>query len=310
MRVFGSTVATVLYLIFAGLAVAAVGATQGDKSGEKPANFNDDEAVRKLFASWNIPFKPFRIIGNIHYVGVSGISSFLITTPEGHILIDSGFESTVPLIRDSVEKLGFRFADIKILLSSHAHVDHVGGHALMKQLTGAEIVMSETDADLLASGGSKDFLFKSEMMRFKPAKADRIVRDGDAVNLGGTKLICHLTPGHTKGCTTWTMKMSTDGKIHDVMFFGSTSINPGTKLVNNENYPGIASDLAATYKKLKAMPCNIFLAPHGSFFQLTEKARRLECGEEPNPFLDSRIFPAFLEQAERTFQAQLAVEKK
>jgi metallo-beta-lactamase class B len=277
----------------------------------KAASDAENAALRKEWDSWNGPFKPFRIIGNIYYVGRSGISSFLITTPEGHILIDTGFESTVPLIRESVTQLGFKFSDIKMILNSHAHFDHVGGDALMKKLTGAKIMMSEADAAVLASGGTNDFTpYSDEMKGFPPAVADRLLRDGDKVTLGGVVLVCHLTPGHTKGCTTWTMDLTEDGKVRHVLFFGSTSILPGVKLANNPKYPNIATDYAETYRKLKALPCDVFLAPHGSFFGLMEKSERLERGEKPNPFIDPQSYTAFIEKGERTFREQLALEQK
>lgn len=274
-------------------------------------NAAENAAIKKEWESWNAPFPPFRLIGSIHYVGASGISSFLITTPEGHILLDTGFETTVPRIRDSVTQLGFKLTDIKIILNSHAHTDHAGGHALMQELTGARILMSEADAALLASGGTNDFTpYSKEMMGYRPAKADRILRDGDKVTLGGVTLTCHLTPGHTKGCTTWTMDVTEDGKVQHVVFFGSTSILSGVPLVNNTKYPGIADDLAASYRKLKSLPCDVFLAPHTGFFDLELKAQRLARGEKPNPFIDAKAFKAFLEPAERKFLTQLSAEQK
>jgi metallo-beta-lactamase class B len=251
------------------------------------SNSEENAAIRNEWKLWNAPFKPFRVIGNIYYVGPAGISSFLITTPEGNILLDTGFEMTVSRIRDSLTKLGFRLEDIKIILNSHAHLDHAGGHALMKELTGAEIMMSEADAALLASGGTNDFTpYSNEMKSYRPAQADRLLRDGDQVKLGRVTLTCHLTPGHTKGCTTWTMDLSEDSRVLHVLFFGSTSILPGVRLVNNPQYPGIVEDYAGTYRKLKALPCDVFLAPHAGFFSLSEKAGRLERGEKPNPFID------------------------
>lgn len=274
-------------------------------------NVAENAAIKKEWESWNGPFKPFRLIGNIHYVGASGISSFLITTPEGHILLDTGFETTVPRIRDSVTQLGFKLTDIKIILNSHAHTDHAGGHAAMQKLTGAKILMSEADAALLASGGRNDFTpYSKDMMAYPPAKADRILRDGDKVTLGGTTLTCHLTPGHTKGATTWTMDVAEDGKVQHVVFFSSTSILTGVPLVNNAQYPGIADDLAASFKKLKALPCDVFLAPHTGFFDLPENAERLARGEKPNPFIDPMKFKTFIQQAEQKFLTQLEREQK
>jgi metallo-beta-lactamase class B len=271
----------------------------------------ENAALRKEWESWNAPFKPFRIIGNIHYVGPAGISSFLITTPAGHILLDTGFETTVPRIRDSVTKLGFRMEDIKIILNSHAHLDHAGGHASMKQLTGAQILMSEADAALLAGGGTNDFTpFSAEMKGFRPARADRLLQDGEKVTLGDTTLTCHLTPGHTRGCTTWTMDVMDDGKVRHVVFFGSTSLLPGVALANNPRYPRMPEDFRETFRKLKALPCDVFLAPHAGFFGLNERFERLERGEKPNPFVDPDAFKSFIASAEKKFLDQLEQEKK
>lgn len=296
-----------LLLLFACLATQIA---MGEPSlAEK--NAAENVAIKKEWESWNAPFPPFRLIGNIHYVGASGISSFLITTPEGHILLDTGFETTVPRIRESVAKLGFKLTDIKIILNSHAHTDHAGGHALMQELTGARILMSEADAALLASGGTNDFTpYSKELIGYRPAKADRILRDGDKVTLGGTTLTCHLTPGHTKGCTTWTMDVVEDGKVQHIVFFGSTSILSGVPLVNNAQYPAIAADLAASYKKLKSLPCDVFLAPHTGFFNLPEKAEQLARGQKPNPFIDATAFKKFLTPAEQKFLKQLAEEQQ
>jgi metallo-beta-lactamase class B len=274
-------------------------------------NKAENDALRKEWDQWNAPFKPFRIIGNIYYVGPAGISSFLITTPSGNILIDTGFEMTVPRICDSMKQLGFRLEDIKIILNSHAHLDHAGGDALMKRLTGAQIEMSEADAAMLAAGGTNDFTpYSREMIRYPPARADRLLHDGEVVTLGGMTLTCHLTSGHTKGCTTWTMDVTDDGKVYHVVFFGSTSILPRVPLVHNAQYPGIADDLAATYRKLKVLPCDVFLGPHAGFFGLQDKAERLRRGEKPNPFVDPAGYRHFLEDQEAKFQRQLEEEKK
>jgi len=261
-------------------------------------------ALNKVFQSWNQPFKPLRIIGNVHYVGASGVSSYLITSPEGHVLIDTGFEQTVPIIRENVKTLGFRMEDIKFILASHAHVDHTGGHALAKELTGARIVMSEADAALLSSGGKDDFM--DEVMPYRSANADRIVRDGEQIKLGNIVLTAHLTPGHTKGCTTWTMIAEEGGHRYNVVFFGSTSVL--AKLVNNSKYPEIARDYAATFRKLKTLPCDVFLAPHASFFGLEEKAR--EAGAGKNPFVDARAFQKYVAAAEQNFLKQLGKEQQ
>ena len=270
-----------------------------------------DEAVWLTWRSWNTPVKPFRVVGNIYYVGVSGVSSFLIATPEGHILLDTGFEMTVPHIRTNIATLGFKLEDVRILLSSHAHMDHVGGHALMRRLTGAKILMSEADAALVASGGTTDFTpYSTNMTAYPPAKADQLLREGERITLGGSTLVCHLTPGHTKGCTTWTMDLSEEGKLRHVLFFGSTTVLDGVSLVNNPKYPNIVQDYLATFAKLKALPCDVFLAPHAGFFNLAEKMRRVELGEKPNPFIVPGEFTAFLQKAEEAFQQRLRQEQK
>jgi metallo-beta-lactamase class B len=292
------------------LVVASVLAFCGQGAKAQAPLAGSDEAIRQSWNAWNAPFKPFRIIGNIYYVGASGISSFLITTPEGHILIDTGFEMTVPRITNSVDRLGFRLQDIKLLLSSHAHLDHIGGHALMKSLTGARICISQADGALLASGGTTDFTpYSTNMTAYPPVITDRLLRDGDTVKLGGVTLVCHLTPGHTKGCTTWTMDVAEAGHKYHVLFYGSTTVLDGVRLMNNPKYPGIAEDYAASFKKLKALPCDVFLAPHAGFFNLAEKSRRLELGEKPNPFIDPDGYRKFIDESERTFKRRLAQEK-
>lgn len=257
----------------------------------------DDDEGRK----WNEPVKPFKIIGNVYYVGAAEVSSYLITTPQGHILLDSGFNETVPQIKQNVAQLGFRFEDVKILITSHAHADHVGGVALLKQLTGAKLMVSEADAEMLARGGKNDPNF-GDRFQYQPVTADRKLRDGDTVQLGGVTMTARLTPGHTKGCTTWTMKVREGSKTHDVIFFGSTSA-PGYKLFGNAGYPNIVEDYESTFRLLKTLPVDVFLAPHGSFFALHEKIKRL--GAATNPFIDKQEFRRHLERSEKDFRAEL-----
>lgn len=263
----------------------------------------------ETFRSWNVPVKPYRVIANVYYVGTNEITSFLITTPAGHILIDSGFQETVPIIRQSVRQLGFRFEDIKILLNTQAHVDHAGGLALMKQLTGARLMASEADAVLIANGGKNDYRFGDEYS-YPPATTDRIIRDRDRVTLGGVTLTAHLTPGHTKGCTTWTMTVKDGGRKREVVFVGSTTINEGVRLLDNPAYPNIASDYARTFRVLKSLRCDVFLASHASFFSMEEKMRRLERGDRTNPFIDPQGYRVFLAETEATYLKQLRQERE
>lgn len=267
-------------------------------------------ASRRLFDSWKAPVPPRRLVDNIHYVGAAGVSSFLITSPVGHVLLDTGFEETVPLILRSVEQLGFRPGDIKFILSSHAHVDHTGGHARMQQLTGATIVASAQDARLLADGGTRDYSpFPIELMRYTPAKAGRIVRDGDTVSIGSVSLTAHLTPGHTRGATTWAMRVKEDGRTYDVVFFSSASIVAGTRLLHPPAYPTIVADYKATWAKLKSLPCDIWFSPHGGQFSMAQKLEQLERGAKPNPFVDPSGWKSLLEKSEREFNAQFDTER-
>src|SRR6266849_2193474 len=173
-------------------------------------------------SDWTEPFPPYRIIGNIYYVGSRGLASYLITTPQGNILINSSLESSVPLIRESVEKLGFHFRNTKILLISHAHWDHCAGSAAIKELTGAKYMVMDADVPEIEAGGKGNFQYGDALSsRYQPTKVDRVLHDGDEVRLGDTVLVAHLTPGHTKGTTTWTMKVADAGKTYSVVVIGS-----------------------------------------------------------------------------------------
>jgi metallo-beta-lactamase class B len=248
---------------------------------------------------WNKPFPPHKVIGNVYFVGTEALGSFLITTPQGHILINSDFETTVPLLRASVEKLGFRFTDIKILLGSHAHGDHMDGDALVKELTGAKVMAMEQDVPALLKMKPGD----------KPHPIDRVLKDGDEVKLGGATLVAHLTAGHTKGCTTWTLKTQENGKSYDVVILGSIGVNPGYILVRNPDYPEIANDYIRSFKVLRALPCDVFLASHGSFYGLNEKYAKLDT-PGPNPFIDPQGYKAHLDAQEKAFYEKLKEQQK
>lgn len=267
------------------------------------ANGQSDELSR----SWNRPVTPYRIIGNIYYVGASDITSFLIVTPKGHILLDGGLVETVPQIQLNIAQLGFRLKDVKILINSHAHYDHAGGLAPLKRLTGARLMATGPDAELLARGGKSDFHF-GDRLSYAPIKTDRVLQDGDKVELGGVTMVANLTPGHTKGCTTWTMKVQEGSTSYDVVFVGSTTV-PGYKLVNNPNYPTIVDDYELTFQRLKTLPCDVFLASHGAFFSMLEKSKQLAQGKRPNPFIDQQGYKRFIEDTEAVFRKQLEQEQ-
>ncbi|HEY6390424.1 MAG TPA: subclass B3 metallo-beta-lactamase [Bryobacteraceae bacterium] len=258
--------------------------------------------------SWNQPIEPYRIAGNVYYVGTNFLASYLFVTPEGSILLNSDYEESVPLVRASIEKLGFHFRDIKYLLSSQAHNDHSAGNFLVKELTGARVLVMQGDDDIIANGGKGDFRFDGEMS-WKPCKVDRVLHDGDTVALGGTTLVAHHTPGHTKGCTTWTTVVQDGGKKLNVVVVGGTGINPGVKLLNNPKYPSIVEDYARTWGILRSLPCDVFLGAHGNYFGMDDKLARFKAGAKPNPFIDPQGYRDFIDSSEQNYLKQLSTEK-
>jgi metallo-beta-lactamase class B len=257
-------------------------------------------AAQSTATQWSQPFPPHRVAGNLYYVGSSELSSFLITTPEGHILINSSFEETVPVIRAGVEKLGFNFRDIKILLTSHAHADHVAGHTMVKSLTGAKVMVMEGDEGTIASGDNGEW---------KPCKVDRVLHDGDEVTLGGVTLTAHHTPGHTPGATTWTLPVSEGGKTYQALVISSVSVNTGYNLVTNVPYPHLAESFSQAYRVLKALPCDVFLAPHGSQYGMKEKFARMGKGGG-NPFVDPEGYRTFLRDQEAIYLSKLKEHRR
>jgi metallo-beta-lactamase class B len=255
---------------------------------------------------WTTPHAPFRVIGNVYYVGSKDLASYLITTSEGLILINSSLPSSVPLIRKNVETLGFHLKDVKILLISHAHWDHAAGSAEIKRLTGAKYMVMDADVPVVESGGKTDFQYGgSASSHFPPAKVDRVLHDGDEVKLGGVVLVAHKTPGHTKGCTTWTMKVRENAKAYNIVIVGSPNVNPGYKLVGNPEYPTIAQDYEQTFQTLKSLPCDVFLGAHGGYFGMEAKFVRMKAGGA-NPFVDPEGYRSYVEEREKAFRAELA----
>ena len=263
-------------------------------------------AFAQATPDWTNPFPPYRIIGNVYYVGSQGLASYLITTKEGHILINSSLESSVPLIRESIEKLGFKFGDIKILLISHAHWDHCAGSASIKELTGAKYMVMDADVPEIEAGGKGNFQYgDSPSSRYQPTKVDRVLHDGEAVKLGDAVLTAHLTPGHTKGTTTWTMKAKEGNKTYNVVIIGSPNVNAGYKLVNNALYPQIASDYERMFRVLKLLPCDVFLGAHGNYYGMEAKYARMK-EHAANPFIDPEGYRSYVAEREQTFRAELA----
>ena len=258
---------------------------------------------------WLEPFPPFRIAGNLYYVGSRGLASYLVTTPEGHILINSNLEASVPMLRASVETLGFTFADVKILLISHAHWDHNAGSAAIQKQTGAKYMVMAEDVPAVESGGTVDFQYANDKgTHYAATKVDRTLRDGDEVRLGGSVLVARLTAGHTKGCTTWTMKVREGARTLDAVILCSPNVNPGYRLVDNKAYPGIADDYARMFKTLAALPCDLFLGAHGSYYDLDAKYARLQKGEA-NAFVDPEGYRKYVAGKAAEFQAALKAQR-
>ena len=260
---------------------------------------------QSMIDAWNKPFKPFRVIGDIYYVGTSDIACFLLTTPSGHILIDTALEQSAPILRANIATLGFKLSDIKMILSGHAHFDHTAGHAAMKELTGALVLASAADAMVLESGGKKGF---HPLGEYKPVKVDRVVKDGDSITLGKWVLKAHLTPGHTEGNTTWTTTVEENGKRYNVVFAGSMSINPGVRMLNNPTWPGIAEAYAGSFAKLKSLPCDVFLGPHAPFFDMEAKVAKIGSGSV-NPFIDKAGYQRYIARWEKGYVDQIAKER-
>lgn len=247
---------------------------------------------------FNKQFPPYKVIGNIYYVGSESLASFLFVTPEGNILLNSCFEATVPVIRSSVEKLGFKFTDTKILLGSHAHADHMQGDALVKELTGAKVMAMEQDVPALMKITPEN----------KPHPLDRTLHNGEEVKLGGTTLVAHLTAGHTRGCTTWTTKAQEGGKSYDVVVIGSVGVNPGFILVNNKDVPDMAGEYERSFKVLRSLPCDVPLGSHPGMYNMQAKYARI--GKGPNPFIDPEGYKHEVDVNEHAFLEVLDKQKK
>jgi metallo-beta-lactamase class B len=258
---------------------------------------------------WLQPFPPFRIAGNLYYVGSRGLASYLVTTSEGHILINSNLEESVPMLRASIEKVGFKYNDLKIVLISHAHFDHNAGSALIKKQTGAKYMVMAEDVSAVESGGTTDFNYGNDKGTYYPrTTVDRTLRDKDEVKLGDAVLVAHLTAGHTKGCTTWTMKVRDGGTTYDAVIVCSPNVNPGYKLVNNAAYPGIADDYARMFRTLTSLPCDLFLGAHGSYFELEAKYGRMQKGDA-SPFVDPAGYKKLIAAKTAEFQAALKTQR-
>jgi metallo-beta-lactamase class B len=258
---------------------------------------------------WTTPMPPFRIAGNLYYVGSRDLASYLIAAPQGHILINSNLISSPPQIRASVEKLGFHWKEVKILLISHAHFDHCAGSAQILRETGARYMVMDADVPVVESGGKADFQYGKEPdLLYPPAKVDRILHDGDRVTPGDATLVAHKTPGHTKGCTTWAMTVREGGKSYNAVIVGSPNVNPGYDLIHAANYPNMAADYAQGFRTLKSLPCDLFLGAHGSYFDMLLKYAQLKAGAT-NPFLDPSGYQAYITERQQAFETELTRQR-
>jgi metallo-beta-lactamase class B len=258
---------------------------------------------------WTRPFPPFRLIGNVYWVGGYDLSSYLITTPAGHIIVNTGVGDTAQQIRKSVEQLGFRLSDTRILTATHGHVDHVAGMAELKRMTGARVIVSEPEKPLLESGGRTDFRFGSTPgMQFEPVQVDATFKDGGSISLGGTTLVAHLNPGHTKGATSFTLDVAENGRTYAVIIANMGSINPGVTVSGMKDYPTIAQDYARTFVAQKDMKIDVFLASHASQFRMHEKYKP---GDPYSParFVDPQGFLTSVQRLEKAYLDQLAAER-
>jgi metallo-beta-lactamase class B len=248
---------------------------------------------------WHTAFPAFRIGGNLYYVGTADLAVYLINTPQGNILINSDFPEDVPLIKKSIEQLGFKYSDTKIILISHAHGDHDAATGLIKKETGAKLMVM--DADVPAE--------ESTAAGRPGAHVDRVLHDGETVELGGAKLVAHLTPGHTKGCTTWTMQVRDGARTLNAVIIGSPNVNPGYILVGNKNYPGIAEDYVKTFAVLKSLPCDLFLGAHGAYFGMKAKYEKMKAGSK-DAFIDPEGYKAYVAERDDTFRKEWERQKQ
>jgi metallo-beta-lactamase class B len=283
-------------LILAALASAA--------AAQQPLPPGVPETFRPFFE----PAEPLRIVGPIHFVGTRDLGIYLIATKAGHILIDGAMPTSASLIEASIRKLGFKPEEIRVLLITQAHIDHVGTLAHFKKLSSAQVALMSPDDELVKSGGKTDYLFaRDERFRFEPVTADRVLKDGDVVELGGVRLTARLTPGHTRGTTTWTTTVQDGGQSYRVVFAGSTSVNPGTKLVKAPSYPGIADDYRRSFRLLESLTPDVFLGAHVGFFDMGDKRARA-ASQGVRAWVDPEGFKRHVSDSKAGFEALVAKE--
>lgn len=264
------------------------------------------ELLKQMTIKWNKPTEPFKVIGNIHYVGTDGLAVYLLTTPQGHILIDTAMPEANPQIKSSIEKLGFKVADIKVIINTHAHIDHTGGLADFKKVTGAQMIAGEADKPLL-EGGYYPGRETAEELKFPPLKVDRTVKAGDKVSLGDVTLTAHATPGHSPGCTSWSMDVRDGDATRSVIFFCSATVALN-QLVGKPTHATIVEDYKKTFAWAKGQKHDVLLAPHPEMYGAMEKRRKVAAGA-PNPFVNPGEFNTYLATLEKQFEVGLAKQQ-
>lgn len=264
-------------------------------------------AQAQVNPAWTDTITPFRVIDNVHYVGSAGLSAWLLTSPAGHILIDVGMPENAPMVAAHITALGFRVRDVKIILNTHAHVDHAGGIAAMQRLTGARVMAMAGDTSALQRGYS----FAPDdaaWLHYEPVRVDHVVRDGEVIALGTTRVTANATPGHSPGCTTWTMPLRDGGAPHTAVFFCSATV-ANNRLAPVEQYPGIIADFARTFARLKSIRADVLLPPHAEFFDLRAKRARQREHPNVNPFVVPGEFAALVAELEKSFAVELARQR-
>jgi metallo-beta-lactamase class B len=298
---------SLLHRLVALLAFAVLGLTRASFAQTAPDPVKD--ALAKQYEVWTKPFPPFRIIGNIYWVGSYDLATYLIATPEGHILINTGVGDTVKQIQASMKQLGFEISDVKILTATHGHFDHVAGMAELKRMTGAQLVVSEPEKELIESGGKSDFRFGDmPEAHFEPVKVDRTFKDGETLSIGGTVLTTHHHPGHTKGATSFTLDVAEAGRTYRVIIANMPTINPGVTVSGMPKYPGIKKDYARTFAAQRKLVIDVWLASHASQFGMHEKYKPGD-PYAPDRFVDPDGFKAAVSRLEKEYRDQLTRER-
>jgi metallo-beta-lactamase class B len=293
----GSFVRVALFI----LAISVATAGTANAQAPTPQGAAPPAVAQNAPNSMKAPYAPFHIIGNIYYVGSAGLACYIIKTSQGDILLDSGYPDMASQIEANAQQLGIKLSDVKILINSHAHIDHGGGMSQLKMDTGAKLVAMAEDAPYFENGGHNDVLF-GDRSTFPPVRVDRVIHDGDTVKLGDTELTAHLMPGHTPGNTTWTMVVQDGGQSYDTVFFGIVTPFPNTVLTGTPAYPNVGADWAKTMSVLPTLKCEVFLASNGSFYNMAKKHDAMLTSPNPNPFIDPAGCKAFVERGESTYQ--------